>query len=69
MDLSFEDALSRLETVVEAMENEKTTLEASIALYKEGIVLSDHCGKILERLESEVYILQKEQIYIDTGDK
>lgn len=66
MDLSFEDALKQLETIVEAMEDEKTTLEASIALYKEGLTLSEHCGKILERLESDIIILQKENH--DTGD-
>ena len=62
MELSFEAALTRLETVVEAMENDKTTLEASIALYKEGIALSNYCNEILDRFESEVIILQKEDV-------
>jgi len=58
--LSFEQALTRLETVVEAMENDETALEASISLYKEGIALSKHCNDILSRFESEIAILQKE---------
>ena len=59
-DLTFENALTRLEAVVEAMENEETTLESSISLYKEGVKLSKHCKEILSRLESEVMLLQKE---------
>ena len=58
--LNFEQALARLETVVEAMENDETTLEASITLYKEGTTLSKHCKEILSRFEAEVTILQKE---------
>jgi len=58
--LNFEQALIRLETVVEAMENDETTLEAAINLYKEGTSLSKHCNEILSRFEAEVTMLQKE---------
>jgi len=58
--LSFEQALTRLEVVVEAMENDETALEASIALYKEGVALSKHCNEILSHFETEVTLLQKE---------
>ena len=59
-ELTFEKAIARLEAVVEAMEAEETTLEASIALYKEGTELSKYCNEILSRVTSEVSILQKE---------
>ena len=59
-DANFEQLLSRLEKVVEAMESDEATLEASIELYKEGVTLSNQCGEILERLESEVMLLQKD---------
>jgi len=58
--LSFEQALSRLESVVEIMESDETTLESSISLYKEGTILSRRCNEILSRLEAEVTLLQKE---------
>jgi len=58
--LSFEQALTRLETVVAAMENDETALESSISLYKEGIALSKHCNDILSRFEAEITTLQKE---------
>ena len=62
MDLTFEQALVKLETVVEAMENDNTTLEESIAFYKEGIKLSKHCNEMLSRFEAEVTVLQKEDM-------
>ena len=60
MELDFEQALARLEAVTEAMENEETTLEASITLYKEGVALSKRCNEILSRFEAEITVLQKE---------
>jgi len=59
MEESFEQILSRLEAVVEAMENEETSLEASITLYKEGLALSTRCNEMLSKFESEIAILQE----------
>ncbi|MCL2399896.1 MAG: exodeoxyribonuclease VII small subunit [Defluviitaleaceae bacterium] len=59
-NLTFEQALTRLETVVESMEHEDTTLEASITLYKEGAALSKCCNEILNRFETEVIMLRKD---------
>ena len=59
-DLGFEDALSRLETLVNIMEDDNTTLESSLVFYREGVALSRHCEEILSRFESEIIILQKE---------
>ena len=42
-DLSFEDALKRLETIVHSLEAGDTPLEASIDLYTEGQKLKAHC--------------------------
>ena len=58
--LTFEIALARLESVVNAMEREDTTLEDSIKLYKEGTHLSKYCSEILGRLESEIVLLKEE---------
>ena len=59
-NLTFEQALNRLEVVVEAMENEETPLEISMGLYKEGMALSKLCHEMLGRYEAEVTVLQKE---------
>ena len=57
--MTFEEALERLEKVVAEMEKEDTGLEASIALYKEGVALSARCAEILSGFEAEVVQLQK----------
>lgn len=42
-DLSFEDALQRLEQIVSKLESGQAPLEESIALYEEGARLKAHC--------------------------
>ena len=46
--LGFEEALQRLEAVVEKLNNEEISLEDSVALYEEGIKLSKICTETLE---------------------
>jgi exodeoxyribonuclease VII small subunit len=45
---SFEEALHRLESIVEKLENPDVTLEDSIKLYEEGMKLSRYCSQTLE---------------------
>lgn len=52
--LSFEKALSRLETIVEKLDDESLSLEESIELYEEGIMLSKQCSKTLEEAELRI---------------
>ncbi|MDR1638242.1 MAG: exodeoxyribonuclease VII small subunit [Clostridiales bacterium] len=56
---SFEEALSRLEEIVEEMESKGTTLDRSIELYKEGVTLSKICKETLEVAEKEITVLQQ----------
>ncbi|NLK38348.1 MAG: exodeoxyribonuclease VII small subunit [Epulopiscium sp.] len=58
--LKFEEALQRMEEIVEILENEEVPLEDSIALYKEGLSLSAICQEILAVAEGEIVQLQKE---------
>lgn len=60
--LTFEEAVKRLEAVVEAMEDEETDLETAVALYKDGQKLSKHCNELLSRFETEVEVLKREDI-------
>ena len=52
--LSFEQALDRLETIVEELEDGKLTLEQSIARFEEGVVLSRFLEGELGRAEKRV---------------
>ena len=61
--MKFEDALSRLDEIVEKMESGKMELEESLGLFEEGIKLVRFCSSKLEEAKKKVEILVKK------GDK
>ena len=56
---TFEDALSRLETLVEEMESGEGTLEQSLDWFEEGMRLIKYCRQELESAEQKVKELIK----------
>ncbi len=52
--LSFEEALKKLESIVEQLEDEDITLEDSVKLYEEGVKMSKFCTEILEQAELRI---------------
>jgi len=59
--MQFEEALEKLEEIVNMLENEQVSLEKSIALYKEGVAVSAICQEKLALAKGEISILQKEE--------
>jgi exodeoxyribonuclease VII small subunit len=55
----FEEALQKLEKVVHQLEKGEIPLDKAIALFEEGVQLSDACRKQLEDAESKVEVLLK----------
>ena len=53
----FEDAMKRLDEIVASLEG-GGELDASLALYEEGIGLVRECGKMLDDAESRIKILR-----------
>jgi exodeoxyribonuclease VII small subunit len=53
-NFSFEQALKRLEEIVEILEAGNISLEESIKIYQEGISLSKLCAGMLEEAEGKV---------------
>ena len=53
-DLSFEEALSELETLVRRLEDGKITLDQSIRGYERGTALKQRCEKLLQEAQSRV---------------
>lgn len=51
---SFEDALKRLETIVEELEGGELSLEDSIARYEEGMKLSRRLTQQLDEAEKRI---------------
>ena len=56
----FEDALARLETIVNELEKGDLPLNDSLKIFEEGIKLSKTCLKILDDSERKVEILVQE---------
>ena len=57
----FEEALSKLEKVVEKLEAGDISLEESLKLFEEGIRLSRFCNQKLDEAEKKVEILLKDE--------
>ncbi len=53
-DMSFEDAMSALETVVGQLESGNVPLDESIKLYERGAELKAHCEAKLKSAEEKV---------------
>ena len=53
-DLSFEDALSELETIVARLERGDAPLEESIDVYERGAKLKKHCEDKLKKAQLKV---------------
>ena len=51
---NFETSLLRLTEIVEALENDGTSLADAMKLYEEGIALSQECRRELENAELRI---------------
>lgn len=56
--VTFEEALTRLEEIVRAMESGSAKLDESLALFEEGVGLVKFCTGELDSAEQKVKILQ-----------
>ena len=57
---SFEDALARLEQIVDDLESGELGLEASLAAFEEGVSLSRRCSGQLDDAERRIEVLVDE---------
>lgn len=60
-EISFEQAMERLESIVAKLENGDVPLEAAIELFQEGMKLSQLCGGKLEQVESKIELLMESE--------
>ncbi|CAD7781848.1 Exodeoxyribonuclease 7 small subunit [Candidatus Methanoperedenaceae archaeon GB37] len=61
MNLPFEDAIKRLETIVHKLEAGETPLEESLKLFEEGMGLIRYCQQKLDEVEKKVELLIKNE--------
>lgn len=57
--MPFEEALNKLETIVEAMESGDLPLESLIAKYEDGVKLAKVCQEKLAEAELKIQQLEK----------
>ncbi|MBO8154831.1 MAG: exodeoxyribonuclease VII small subunit [Bacillaceae bacterium] len=63
MDISFEEAIEKLEEIVEKLEDGDVPLEKAIDFYQEGMNLAKFCNDKLVKVEK-----QMEQIMQENGE-
>lgn len=56
-DLPFEEAIERLEQVVDQLEDGELDLEASLAAFEQGVALSRRCAEQLDAAERKIEVL------------
>ena len=53
-NLTYEEAIKKLENIVSQLENNDVSLEESVALFQEGIKLSQYCDTKLKNIQKKV---------------
>jgi len=61
-ELSYEEALTELEGIVESLEGEQNPLEDSMRLFERGQALAAYCGSLLESAQLKVQKLVGDSI-------
>lgn len=56
----FEDAMKRLDAIVEKLEEDKLPLEEMLARYEEGVALAKYCAEKLEAAEQKVRLIARQ---------
>lgn len=60
-NLSFEQALARLEQIIKALESGGTPLDQSLELYEEGVSLVRQCNGKLENAAQKIKVLSRDE--------
>ena len=60
-EIKFEDALAKLEAVVNRLESGELPLDESLRLFEEGVHLTKVCAHRLEEAERRIAILKKDE--------
>ena len=59
-DIKFEDALLRLEQIVDRLEAGNLPLEESLKVFEEGVGLARHCARYLDDAEKRIELLTRD---------
>ncbi len=68
LELTYEQAFSELESIVEAMENQQQPLDETMKLFERGQVLSQYCTSLLDNAELRIKELNTSKSALDKED-
>ncbi|WP_087971638.1 exodeoxyribonuclease VII small subunit [Oceanobacillus rekensis] len=67
-DISFEEAMEKLETIVSKLEEGDVPLEKAINYYQDGMELSKICGDKLKNVQEKMTKIMNEQGELEAFD-
>lgn len=67
-NISFEEAMKKIEEIVSKLENQTASLEETVELYKEGTELSVLCNKMIDEAEQKIKVLAKTKNGLEEKD-
>ncbi len=67
-ELSFEDALAQVESIIESIEGGEVGLEKSLSEYERGVKLIKRCREVLSSAEQRIEMLTKDLKPSGRGD-
>lgn len=66
-DMSFEEAVQRLESIIAQIETGNLSLDQAITCYEQGVALKNHCQNKLASIEEKIVLFT--QAAEHTNDK
>ncbi len=60
-DIRFEDAIERLERIVDSLEAGNLGLEESLKVFEEGVGLARRCARYLDEAEKRIELLTRDE--------
>ena len=67
--MKFEESIKRLDEIIEKLENNETSLEEAIEIYREGASLLGSCRKQLEQAELLVTVADEDNNDAEMGNE
>lgn len=61
LDVTFEESLEQIRTLVDQLEGGELSLEDSIDKFREGSALLDHARKLINEAEMRVRVLSEDE--------
>lgn len=58
---TFEDSIVKLDEIVQELAEEEVTLEQSLEMYKEGMLLVNYCNTAIDKIEKELEIIKEDK--------